>query len=199
MTAGPATVIDLEQELMLRFKAGDDQAFEALYRRIRGPVFRFALRMLGEEPAAEELAQEILLRVYRARTRYQPQARFRTWLFRIATNACLNERRRAWRRHEVGTRLGTAGLDHRALPASDPAARYDQAQMARAIQRALAALPPRQRAAVVLARWEGCSMRDIAHSLDTTAGAAKLLLHRARTNLERALAPLLQPVAAEAP
>ena len=189
---------DPEQHLMLRFQAGDELAFEKLYQRVRDPVWRYARRMLGEDQAAEEAAQEILVRIFRARRSYQPTARFRTWLYRVATNHCLNERQRAWRRREVDLPEGEAD----SLPASspDPAQGAEAAALAHAVQAALDALPARQRAAVVLARWEGCSMEEIAQALDLpSAGAAKLLLYRARTALEQHLSPYLAPAAEEVP
>jgi RNA polymerase sigma-70 factor (ECF subfamily) len=189
---------DPEQHLMLRFQAGDELAFEQLYQRVRDPVWRYARRMLGEDQAAEEAAQEILVRIFRARRSYQPTARFHTWLYRVATNHCLNERQRAWRRREVDLPEGEAD----SLPASspDPAQGAEAAALAHAVQAALDALPARQRAAVVLARWEGCSMEEIAQALDLpSTGAAKLLLHRARSALEQHLSPYLAPAAEEVP
>ena len=175
---------------MLRFQAGEEAAFEKLYQRTRAMVWRYCYRMLGEEQAAEEAAQDILVRVYRARMSYRPSARFRTWLFRIATNHCINEKQRAWRKREVGTPEGTAGV--RRPSGQDPSADSQAAQLAAAVQHALDALPPKQRAAVVLARYEGCTMAAVAEALDLpSTGAAKLLLHRARKKLEEQLRPFL--------
>ncbi len=173
-------------------------AFEELYRRIRDVAYRYAFRVLGSQEAAEEAAQEILVKVYRARASYRPRARFRTWLYRVATNHCINERQRAWRQREVGVREGTAGLSAPGAVGDDPAARQEAGEVAQALQRALEALPPRQRAAVVLARYEGCTMAEVAQALDCSSpGAAKQLLHRARSRLQLALAPYLSPTAAQ--
>ena len=183
---------DPEVQLMLRFKGGDDVAFQELYERIRLPVFRFAFRMMGEAQSAEEAAQEILVKVYRNRDRYSPTARFRTWLFRIATNHCLNEKRRAWRQREIGTEQGTAGLSAAAPVSSDPAKRVQGKQLAQAVHEAIGELPERQRVALVLARYEGCTMREIGDVLGVGEGAVKALLNRARNSLTQRLEPFLK-------
>ena len=89
---------DEDARLMLAFCAGDGAAFDALFRRWAAPLLRYLERMLRDAAAAEELVQEVFLRVHGARERYQPQARFSTWLYRIATNLALNELRRPRRR-----------------------------------------------------------------------------------------------------
>ena len=191
--------IDPEQELMLRFQRGDEVAFDLLYRRIRGVVFRIALRMLREQQTSEEAAQDILMRVYKARRSYRPQVRFRTWLHRVAINHCINERKRLWRRFEF---LGGAPPPEDRAQADigyDPHAAAEGSELSRAVGDALAALPPRQRAAVVLARYEGCTMAEVAEALDISVGAAKVLLHRARAQLAKHLSPFLLPAAQEAP
>ena len=90
---------DPDVELMLAFRAGDEAAFDALFRRWSGPLSRFLERMVGDFATAEELVQEAFLRVHRARDRYVPDARFSTWLYRIASNLALNELRRPHRRN----------------------------------------------------------------------------------------------------
>jgi RNA polymerase sigma-70 factor (ECF subfamily) len=131
--------------------------------------------------------------VYRSRDRYTASARFRTWLFRVATNHCLNEKRRAWRQREVSTKTGIAGLRRPAPIEFDPAAVTQGLELAAAVQQAIAALPERQRVAVVLARYEGCTMKEIGDVLGIRDGAVKALLNRARTALTHKLSPFLKP------
>ncbi len=183
---------------MLRAQRGDEMAFQELYRLVRAALYRYCLRMLGDRQLAEEAAQDVLVKVYRARARYQPHARFRTWMYRVATNHCLNERRRAFRAHEVSDGSGDPGQARAASVSSDPSAIAEGAQLAAALQHALDQLPPRQRAAVVLARFEGCTMAQIGAAMGITEGAAKALLNRALPVLSHALSPFLHPQCAEA-
>ncbi|NOY27038.1 MAG: RNA polymerase sigma factor [Oligoflexia bacterium] len=181
---------------MLAFQQGDEMAFEQLYQRIRRPVFSIAWRMLGDAATAEDAAQDILIKVYKSRHSYRPRARFRTWLYRVAVNHCSNERSRAWRRRETSDE-GTV-LRLLAPPSSDPVAQTQGSELARAIQTALAALPPRQRAAVVLARFEGCTMAELATAMDVSTASAKVLLHRGRSRLLELLQPHLGTTARNA-
>lgn len=188
---GTLTELDADVRAMLAFQAGDEAGFDQLYRRWRLPVFRFAVRMLGRPGAAEEVAQDTFVRVYRARERYRPASRFRTWLFRIARNLCTNARDRHGFSRELGVEGGTAGLDTRS-PVAGPDAVAEGAELARAVEAALARLPERQRAAVVLARYEGCTMAELAEILEISTGGAKALLSRARASLLAELAPVLE-------
>lgn len=188
---------DPDVTCMLALQQGDRAAFNTLYTRWQRPVYRFVFRMLlrPAPAAAEEVTQEVFVRVYRARERYQPIASFRSWLFRIAAHLCSNERRRASARLElVGdvepTEIATSSSD-------DPGAVAAARQLSDAVDRALLSLPERQRAAVLLARYEGCSMAEIGEVLDISVGAVKLLLHRAREQLRHDLAEFLP--AEEAP
>src|SRR5258706_11001664 len=97
----PAPTSDPDVQLMLRFRAGDASAFRELFEKHGKAIVNFAYNFVGSRPRAEELAQDVFLHVYRAGPRYEPQAKFTTWLYRIATNACLNEMRRPERRYHT--------------------------------------------------------------------------------------------------
>jgi RNA polymerase sigma-70 factor (ECF subfamily) len=176
---------DEDVRLMLALRAGDEAAFDALFARWSAPLLRYLERLVRDPAGAEELAQEVFLRVYRARERYEPDARFSTWLFTIATRLAWNELRRPRHRHpheafdgddETGP-LPLAGHE----PASDVVA--DARRTGALVERALDRLPERQRAALWLAAVEGLSYADVAALLETTERSVKALVHRARTAL----------------
>lgn len=176
--------------LMLALREGDIHAFEALFQRWAGPLLRYLGRMLRDQGSAEDLVQEAFLRVYRARERYEPGARFSTWLYTIATRLALNELRRPSRqaRHsdvEPGYGEGSA-----ALAADEPA--VDDVVHARrlgaSVEEALGELPERQRVALWLAAVEGLSYAEVASALETTEKSVKALVHRARSALAERLA-----------
>jgi RNA polymerase sigma-70 factor (ECF subfamily) len=173
--------LDEDVRLMLAFRGGDGVAFERLFRRWSGPLLRYLDRMVRDLATAEELVQEVFLRVHRSRERYTPEARFSTWLYRIATNLALNELRRP--RHRAPHRSiddeGAAPIA--AGPSADDvvAAR----RVGRAAAEALAELPEKQRAALCLAAVEGLSYAEVAEALDVTEKAVKSLVHRARSAL----------------
>ncbi len=183
-TQAEASVHSLDEDvrLMLAFRAGDDAAFDALFERWAGRLLRYLERMLREPATAEELVQESFLRVYRARERYEPEARFSTWLYRIATNLALNELRRPRRRDP-----------HDSLDAEDaqPLAEVQPAtddvvharRLGEDVEAALGALPERQRLALWLSAVEGQSYAEVARALDVTEKAVKALVHRARVAL----------------
>jgi RNA polymerase sigma-70 factor (ECF subfamily) len=181
---------DEDVQRMLAFRAGDDSAFDALFRRWAGPVHRYLVRMVKDAAAAEELMQEAFLRVFRARERYQPEARFSTWLYTIATNLALNELRRPrhHRPHDSADPADEDGPGYR-LAAEAPAA--DDVVHARrtglAVTALLEKLPERQRTALWLAAVEGLSYQEVAEALGTTQKSVKALVHRARAALAEGL------------
>jgi RNA polymerase sigma-70 factor (ECF subfamily) len=175
-------VLDEDVRLMLAFREGDTAAFEVLFRRWCGPLLRYLERMVRDLGTAEELVQEVFLRVHRARERYAPEARFSTWLYRIATNLALNELRRPRRRvrhrstdDEEAAPLAAGG------PASDDV--VDARRLGEAAWRELGKLPEKQRAALCLTAVEGLSYAEVAQALEVTEKAVKSLVHRARSTL----------------
>ncbi len=180
-----------DEELMMRLARGEVGGFECLLARHRTPVVHFLYRMVQDREAAEELAQEVFLRVYRARGRYRPTARFTTWLYRIATNLALN-----WLRHErrCGRLCGLEPDGRSAEPRGSCEAPsveellWRRTQIER-VRRAVAALPARQRAVVLLHKYHGMDYEQIAAALGCSVQAVKSLTFRAYANLRRALVP----------
>jgi RNA polymerase sigma-70 factor (ECF subfamily) len=170
---------------MLRFKGGDRGAFETLFRRYTPRLVSFLARMVPEHARAEELAQEVFVRIYKARDRYEPKARFSTWLFGIASNLALNELARAHRRREHPWDEPAMV----AVPDSEPPADESLAaqRTAEQLDRALARIPERQRAALLLRVDEGLSYVEIAEALGVSKANVKSLIHRARERLLAAL------------
>ena len=187
---------------MLAYQAGDEGAFDELVRAYSAQVYALLTRFLGTVPAREDLVQEVFLRVIRARERYQPAARFSTWLYRIVFNLCVNEKERLAGRLEVsldaepeaGQPGGRAAFADHGAPA--PSDALEQEDAVQAVRAALAALPPTQRMALLLAKYEDLSHAEIARVMGSSEKAVKSLIHRARETLRASLAPY---IAEEAP
>ena len=190
-------------QLMLDVKSGDDSSFELLLRKYRMPVANFLYRMVRDAGAAEDLAQEVFLRVYRARGQYVPTAKFTTWMFRIATNLALNALRDGRHRHmeisidqSAGGYSGDGETEQPAMEIADrqPTIEVDLIQRDRAdlIRRAVESLPEKQRAAVLLHKYQEMDYDQIARVLGCSESALKSLLFRAYETLRVELAPLVQ-------
>ena len=183
-------------ELMLGVKAGDDTCFEQLLGKYRAPLVSFLYRMVRDRSTAEDLAQEAFLRVFRARSSYAPDAKFTTWLFRIATNLALNSLRDGKRRHREFS-IDGPGDSERPLPEiADPRAAIEERladrDRAGVIWQAVAALPEKQRAAVLLHKYHDLGYDEIARILGCSQSALKSLLFRAYETLRVRLASLAQ-------
>jgi RNA polymerase sigma-70 factor (ECF subfamily) len=174
-------MIDADAELMVRFREGDRSAFEQLFHRYTPPLVNFLARMVPERARAEELAQEVFVRIYRARDRYEPTARFSTFLFGIAHRLALNELDRAHRRREQALDEDAAGRLAAGGPQADEA--YAGKRTAERVDAALEELPARQRAALLLRVQEELGYEEIASILATSTSSVKSLLHRARETL----------------
>ena len=191
-------------QLMLDVKAGDEASFELLLYKYRTPLVNYLGRMTGDSATAEDLAQEVFLRVYRARSQYAPSAKFTTWMFRIATNLALNARRDGrYRQMEVSIHEENYQDDGpgRVLEIPDRQPGAEQHLMARdraaLIRRAVEELPEKQRAAVVLHKYEEMDYDQIAGILNCSESALKSLLFRAYETLRVKLAPLVGGSGAE--
>lgn len=182
---------------MLEFQRGDRGSFEALFKKYTGPVVNFAFRFLGNRTRAEEAAQEIFIKVYLAREEYRPRAKFSSWLYRIATNVCLNEIRRGEYRNPVLSLEAELGGGERSIPVRDertplPENILEAKRLEGAFQNALARLPERQRAAFVLNRFNDASYRDIGQALGCSESSVRSLIHRATTTLKEDLKDFIQ-------
>jgi len=192
-------VSDPDAALMLAFQGGDESAFRTLFEKYGRSMVGYCNHFVRDAARAEELAQDVFLNLHRHAARYQPTARFKTFLYRIASNHCLNELRRGeytTRRHAP---LEDVAADPDTLPSAGESP--EQAMLAsalgQAVRRLLERLPAKQRAAFVMARFEGLPYQEIAEVLDTTLPAVKSLVHRATVTAAAALAPYAGEAARE--
>ena len=187
-------------QLMLDVKAGDERSFELLLQRYRTPLVNFLYRMVRAREEAEDLAQEVFLRVYRARKDYVPSAKFTTWLFRIATNLALNSvRDNRHQRMEVSldapVTIDAEDGDEKPLDIAEKHPNIEQYMVEEArkkmIRHAIDKLPEKQRPAVLLHKYQELDYGDIAKILECSESALKSLLFRAYETLRVELAPLV--------
>jgi len=196
MSAGTHTLsVDADAQLMLRFQAGEAECFDSLVLRHRKPLLHFIYRMVQDAGVAEELTQEAFLRVFLSRERYTVEARFTTWLYRIASHLTLNHIRdhRHERRSESLDQSGPDGEAPRDLPDRQPGAEsgmLKEERLAR-VRRAVAGLPERQRSAVLMHKYQGMDYREIGAALRLSESATKSLLFRAYETLRAELSSLL--------
>lgn len=181
---------------MLNFKAGDQRAFQELFGRYKKRVINYCYRFCNHQEVAEELAQETFLKVYKAARRYRPKAKFSTWLYKIATNVCLNEiRRPAYRQRLESLDQVAAGAPDGAdaMMAQTENRRPDQLLVHREQQQiainAISKLPEKQRAALLLRLEGGFSYGEIGAQINRSENYVKTLIHRGRKQLKQALAP----------
>jgi RNA polymerase sigma-70 factor (ECF subfamily) len=184
-----AAVSDPDAELVAAWQAGDLGAFETLVRRHEGRIFRMLMRMLGTREEAEDATQEAFLSLHRHGHRFRREARFSTFLYRVAANAALNRRRSLGRARARERELAVRQAAGDDLPSTprDPEGAATGAEAQRQVQQALLALPPDLRAAVVLYDIEGQSYRDIAEVLGVPEGTVKSRIHRGRQALREEL------------
>lgn len=185
-------------QLMLAYQAGEEDAFDQLVERYSGQVWALLTRFLGQRPIREDLVQEVFLRVIRARERYQPTARFSTWLYRIVFNMAVNETQRASNSGVLSLDQpfgksddGGGLLDVTDTGMEDPSAAMERGDVVGAVRSAIEALPENQRVALILAKYHETPYAEIAEIVGSSEKAIKSLIHRARETLRETLAPFL--------
>jgi len=178
---------EADGELLARSAAGDQAAFAELVRRHETQVLNLAFRYTRDRQDAEELAQEIFLKVWRHARSFRGESAFGTWLYRLAVNACLNHRQRRKARPDTHTLAGDVAAEN--PPAADALVASERELR---LQDALAALPARQRMALALASFEDKSYEEIADAMCVSVASVESLLFRARRNLAASLRPLKQ-------
>lgn len=178
-----------DTELMMRIASGDERAFEMLVERHQALVMGVVMRMLRRKEDAEEIAQEVFVRAWRSASRYQPSSKFTTWLLTIARNLVFN----AVRDNRHHARSVSMDEDDPARQWPDPGTRspaqeHADKELREAVDAAIESLPPQQRLALILRRYDGLAYEDIAQVLQTSVPAVKSLLFRAREDLRHRLA-----------
>jgi len=188
---------DPDVRLMIRVREGDDTAFQELVEKYQA---RLVGILISDKEQAEDLAQDVFLRVYRARERYQPMAKFSTWLFTITHNVASNALRKSSRRKEinlVSTSTGSMPVRPLEIMAKEksalmPARQLLKSEMENVMLSAIEQLGERQRIATMLSKFEGMSYLEIGETMGLTTQAVKSLLSRARNNLKEILRPYLE-------
>ena len=178
--------IDTDAQLMIRVQDGDSDSFSLLFNRNRTFVVHCLSRMVRNDAVAQELAQSVFIRVYRARAAYEPTAKFSTWLYRIATNVGLNyfrDEKKTRRNFSLDVPQSVRFLREaadRALPVEE---RLVRETVAAEIREAIRALPPKQRAAMVMHKYQDMDYGEIARVLGCTPSAVKAMMFRAYETL----------------
>ena len=193
-------LLDPDVRLMLQVRDGNAAAFESLVEKHQKRLVMILEHLVSDRTLAEDLAQDVFLRVYRARERYVPTAKFSTWLYTITHNVASNSIRKTSRRKEINLVSSPSGsmpvrpLDTMAKDKSNfmPARLADQKEMEGVVYEAIQSLGTRQRMAMLLSKYEGMSYNEISETMDLTTQAVKSLLSRARGNLKEKLEPYLQ-------
>ena len=180
-----------EQELIQAARSGDQKAFAALVEANQAMVYSLAYRMTGNSEDAADLAQEAFLNAWRGLARFQGQASFSTWLYRLTSNACIDFLRREKRRRSLSMTVSLddeeAGWTEPADWSQDPQRELERSERGRALARAMEQLPDHQRRALVLRELSGLSYQEIGQALDLDLGTVKSRIARARLALRKIL------------
>ena len=187
--------METDIDLMLRVKNGDDRAYSQLLKRYYNKILNYVYKYTNNRQASEDLTQEIFMRVYRSAKHYKPEAKFSTWLYKIATNLCLTEvvnksKKKSSSLDEIQENIGSLE-DIKSLNQAD--VRY-RLEIKKIIYNTMETLSDNERSALILCKYEQLSYDEVAEMLDCTVGAVKTYVYRGRTKLMDKLRPLLGDV-----
>ncbi|HEX9445686.1 MAG TPA: sigma-70 family RNA polymerase sigma factor [Candidatus Binatia bacterium] len=189
---GFAAAEDPDGELVRRVRGGDRSAFNQLVLKYRSRVMGVAARMLDDRAEAEDLAQDVFVRVYRALGDFKGEALFSTWLYRVTANACLNRKKKRQRERRLEADIG--GLEPLHFdPFSNPHVLLERKQLRALLERLIQALPEEQRMVLILRDVEGLSYDEIADCLGVELGTVRSRLHRARAEVQARVKALCPP------
>ncbi len=186
--------LDAATELMLRFQGGDEDAYAELVHGFQKRIVSLAFRYVRSTADAEDVAQEVFLRVFRAKERYEPKARFSTWIHRITVNASLNHLRARKARKGFSAEMpagpdGELAVQFEDAAAPEPGRRLDENEVAEVLRSIIDSLPERQKTAILLNKYQGLSYEETADAMELSVPAIKSLLTRARVNVKERLLP----------
>ncbi|MCD6407029.1 RNA polymerase sigma factor [Candidatus Aerophobetes bacterium] len=188
--------MDPDASLMLQFKNGDISSFEELVKKHKQNVINIIYHFIGDKEEAEDLAIEVFLRVYQAREKYKPTAKFTTWLYKITTNLCLNKIRGKERHHTISLNKPVSTekeekelLEEIADPSPSPQKILEEREKKALIRKAIDSLPKKQKIATILRVYEGLSYKEISEILSCSVKSVERSLYWARNNLKEKLTP----------
>lgn len=183
---------DPDKVLVERVLDGDRSAFNQLVVKYRNRVMGLAVRMLGDRAEAEDVAQDIFVKIYRSLDGFQGAALFSTWLYRVAANSCINHRRKIRLRRSVSVDVDEVEMSQPDAP-SNPHDLLEEKQLKLLVEQAIRVLPEEQRIVLILRDIEGLTYEEIAETLDLELGTVRSRLHRARMALQGKLKNVLSP------
>lgn len=183
---------DEDSRLMIQVARGNRGAFATLFDRYQVSMVRFCARFVGDVSQGEELAQDIFVKLYQSASSYQPTAQFKTFLFRVATNHCLNQLRKPRRNSERSEEQDKdeSGVTEDIISEETPQGTLEAKEVEAAVERALNKMSERERAAFTMCRFEGMAYQDIAFAMEASEGAVKSLIHRATLQVMKQLEDL---------
>jgi len=182
-----------EAKIMVEVAKGDLSAFREIVKRYQKSLLNYIYRYTGDRASAEDIAQEVFLRVFKTAKDYRPLSSFRTWLFKIATNLCLNELRdNKIHRHTFDIfDLNEAGFVALAAECLSPLRELENRELSFTLKKALKSLPEKQRVALLLHKYSGFTYFEISQMMGCSMSAVESLIHRARQSLRKQLSPYL--------